>query len=238
MLAFVDESYQGVDESNTVFYTTHAAACLPRSRSREFSRELFNLKRAFWRIDEPTDKEIKGSLLLSVRSLEKPKNREFVSNIMALMRQMDFRVFASVQKGPLGTFKGRDKLQRPFQFFLERINRYTETTDDTAAAILIYDSIEDKANRVIAESVTNFRFRHGMGKDLASLLEFPAFGDSRTTPGLQIADLVAYCVNARWAGRRGRLEAIYQELAAMSENWTDPSGQTNYGIRYMDLTGA
>ena len=141
-----------------------------------------------------------------------------MDNILALLREMDFRLFAVIQKGPIGTFKSRRYLQRPFQFFLERINEYTRRTNPELLATLIYDSIEDKANRVISESVTNFLYRHGLGKEFEHVMDFPTFGDSKTTPGLQIADLVAYCVNSRFAGRRGRLERIYQQISKMTED--------------------
>ena len=237
MLSFIDESYQEV--SKGLFFTTYSAVCLARDGSRDFSRDLCNLKRIVWKIDDPTEKELKGSLLLTERALTMPKNREYVTQLLALMREHEAKAFAVVCKGPLATLKGHNQLPQAFQYLIERVNLYASEATPGAKAAMIFDSIEDKSNRNIAKAVTNFLYRHGFGKTLDHILDFPLFGDSLTTPGLQMADLVAYCVNSRYAGRRGYLEDVFVGLKGLTKDWHDRRGDgaTDFGIRFMDYTG-
>lgn len=208
-------------------------------RIADFSRDLCNLKRTFWKIDEPTEKKLKGSLLLSDRALTMPKNREFVEQVQALLRLHEVRVFAVVTKGPQGTLKSKNYLPQSFQFLIDRVNQHTSEVAPGSKAALIFDSIEDKTNRHIAISVTNFLYRHGFGKSLDHILDFPLFADSMTTPGLQIADLVAYCVNSRYMGRRGYLEDVFLRFKELTKDWHDRrgDGKTDYSIRFIDMTG-
>src|ERR1700722_4284701 len=118
MLSFIDESYQ---ESSVpgVWYTTYSAVCLARDSSRDFARDLCNLKRTFWKVDDPSEVELKGTLLLTSRALTMPKNREFVEQILALLRLHQVKVFATITKGNLATLKEKDFLPSSFQFLIE-----------------------------------------------------------------------------------------------------------------------
>lgn len=235
MLAFIDESYQRV-ETTDEYFTSYSAVCVRRESSRDLSRELFNLKRKFWKIADPTIKELKGSLLLTERALISPKNREFVSEIMALLRIHDARLFAVIHRGPLVALKNtRGHLHQPFQFLMERVNKYTADVASDASALMVYDSVEDKTNRAIATTITNFLYRASFGQSFENILDFVTFGDSTTTPGLQIADLVAYCANTRYMGRRGHLETIFQEMRNLTVNWKDARGpgKTDWGFKFI-----
>ncbi len=237
MFAFIDESYQESDNPG-VFYTTYSAVCLERDRSRDFSRDLCNLKRTFWKINDPTEKELKGGLLLTDRALTMPKNREFMEQILALLRMHDIKVFAIISKGPQATLQGKNFLPKSFQFLIERVNFHASDINPALKTALVFDSIEDKSNRGIAENFTNFLYRHRFGESLENILDFPLFGDSLTTPGLQVADLVAYCTNGRYMGRRGYLEEIFVKMKELSLDWFNRrgDGNTDYGIRFCDLT--
>lgn len=236
MFAFIDESYQEIERTG-VFFTSYSAVCLSRDGSRNFSRDLCNLKRVFWKIDDPTEKELKGSLLLTERALTMPKNREFMEQILSLLRLHAIRIFATTTKGPLGTLQSK-LLPQSFQFLIERINLYASETCPGGKAALVFDSIEDKSNKTVAQSVTNFLYRHPFGQSFDHVLDFPLFGDSVTTPGLQIADLTAYCINSRYFGRRGYLEDVFLQMRELTKDWENRRGEgtVDYGIRFIDLT--
>ncbi len=63
MLVFVDESEWPRPKDPSGFTVWGAIAIHP-SRSREFFREVYQLERKFWKVDEPYEFEIKGRLLL------------------------------------------------------------------------------------------------------------------------------------------------------------------------------
>lgn len=85
MLIFVDES-EWPKPSTAAGYTVWAAAALRPQLSKEFSREIFNLEKKFWRISEPHEFEIKGRMLLNKRALTSPKKLEFVEEVLSLCK--------------------------------------------------------------------------------------------------------------------------------------------------------
>jgi len=118
------------------------------------------------------------------------------------------------------------------QYLLQRINDFTALRAVDDLAIPVIDSVEDKANRSVSEAMSNFLFRHYFGQTFAHIVDFPTFGDSRTTPGLQLADFVAYCVNSHAAGRReAELVDAYNKLKGLTHNWTDGNRVTDWGFR-------
>jgi hypothetical protein len=62
-------------------------------------------------------------------------------------------------------------------------------------------------------------FRHYQGLQLVHVLPVPNFSDSVVTPGIQIADVLAYCVNeryAQYAHQGDHLENFFQEFRDLS----------------------
>ncbi len=99
MLVYVDESYREAKTPNCK--STFAAVCIHEDGYREFDTDIFKLKKHFWKIQNPADLELKGRLLLSERALELPKNREFVRQLLVLMREYTIVPFAVVQDGSI-----------------------------------------------------------------------------------------------------------------------------------------
>jgi hypothetical protein len=63
---------------------------------------------------------------------------------------------------------------------------------------------------------------HHWGQTSKNILPTPFFCDSVVSPGIQIADVLAYCVNQRYTGRRGYLEDIFQRFRELAYNHQDP----------------
>jgi hypothetical protein len=233
VFAFIDESYQKSGEG-TAYYTTYAAIMLAQSASRGFSRELFNLKKGSWPEKGVSVPELKGRVLLSERKLRRPDYRAFVDSILELIEKYRVVPFAVVSKGPMRPLKSsRMYFPRQLQFLLERVNNYTALVSQDDLAVPVIDNVEDKTNRTISEAMSNFLFRSAFGQTFWHISDFPTFGDSATTPGIQIADLVAYCVNAYYSGRAD-LDAMFQRLRRMTYNWSCGGQVTDWGFRYLD----
>ncbi|MCA1960010.1 MAG: hypothetical protein LDL33_04360, partial [Desulfomonile sp.] len=97
MLAFIDESYrsEGTDNPKTTF----GAIVVTRERYRDLDKGLFELKQHFFKIQRGFDLELKGRLLLNERKVIMPKNREFVRQVLSLLKEYDVVVLAVVQDG-------------------------------------------------------------------------------------------------------------------------------------------
>lgn len=225
MLVYVDESYQAAQVPNCK--STFAAACIPEERYRSFDTDFFNLKRHFWKhIREPSDLELKGRNLLSSGALELPKNRDLIRQLVILMKEYGIVPFAVVQEGSL-QLSSLSQVELPplYRAVLRRIDRLMVETRPKEQAILFFDGIDHQTNQKIAIAFNGYMFRHFRGSQLSNVLPVPNFSDSRVTPGIQIADVLAYCVNERYithAHQGEHLEEFFEQFRALSFNYENP----------------
>lgn len=223
MLVYVDESYKASDTPNCK--STFAAVCMREDRYRAFDTEFFKLKRYFFKITEPFQLELKGRLLLSQQKIDLPRNREFIRQVMALMREFEVVPFAVVQGGSfqLSALKP-DYLPTLYRAVLRRVDRYIQEKFPKYDGVLFFDGIDHGTNQKVAVAFNNYMFRHGAGLQLQHVVPVPNFSDSIVTPGIQLADVVAYCVNERYIsyGKPAHLEDFFQEFRNMSFTYQNP----------------
>ncbi len=236
MLVFIDESgFPRASDPN--LFCTLAAVALPAKKERDFCRELFNLKKRYWHVDNPHDFEIKGRLLLNVSGLRHPKKQNFVDEVMHLCKRYDIVVFATARERPLvEIMTGVDDqpLSLMYQFLLERINLYMLQNFPDRRGVLFFDSQNEKENRKTALRITNFLYR-GWGKEFEHIVPTPFFADSVVTAGIQVADLVAYCVNQRFMRRPGIMPyyRLVQSMQFISHIVQDGKEVQVRGIRFV-----
>jgi len=225
MLVYVDESYHASDVPNCK--STFAAVCIPQEPYRAFDTDFFKLKKHFWKhVQEPSDLELKGRNLLSEHALELPKNRDFIGQLITLMKEYHIVPFAVVQEGSMQLSSINQKeLPRLYRAVLGRVDRFLIETAPAQKAILFFDGIDHQTNQKIAVSFNAFMFRHFRGSQLLHLLPVPNFSDSVVTPGIQIADVLAYCVNERYTRhphQSDHLEAFFQQFRELSFTYENP----------------
>ena len=220
MLVFVDESYHPKD--NLVAKTTFCAVAIEESMYREFDMKLFDLKKHFWKIQEPCETEIKGRLLLSERAITLPKNRDFASQVITLCKEVRAVPFAVIQDGSFTLASDEYKLPNLYRGLMRRVNTFMEDKFPQGHATFFFDSIDHQSNRKIALCFNNYMYRHHWGQSYKNIVPTGFFCDSEVSPGIQVADLLAYCANQRYAGRRGYLEDLFQEFRKLSYNHQDP----------------
>lgn len=221
MLVYVDESYKEAKTPNAK--STFAGACLSMDRYREFDTDFFKLKKHFWKITAPYELELKGRLLLSERAIELPKNREFIRQLLALLKEYNVVPFAVVGDGLLSLKRIKDDhLPDIYRALLRRIDRFVSDKYPQDQAIIFFDGVDYASNEQLAISFNNYMFRHFAGMQYKHVLPVPNFSNSLVTPGIQIADVIAYCVNERYVGRRGHLEEFFQQFRELSYTPQDP----------------
>lgn len=228
MLVFIDESYKQANHSNPK--TTYGAVLIEKSQYREFDTKLFNLKKRFFKVEQPHDMELKGRLLLSEQAIEMPKNRSLVEQILYLCKETGVVPIAITQDGTITMTGKSDRLPDLYKGILWRINAYMNENHPDGVATLFFDDIERQSNLNIAINFTSFMYRHAWGRSYLNILPVPFFCNSLVSPGTQIADIVAYCVNERYTGRRGYLEDVFMELRNQTYNTVD-EGIDLWGIQ-------
>ena len=190
LFAFIDESgHPHPNDSNT--RPVLACVCIRADRLRSLNTELFLLKRDLLGKGQ-FSVEAKANQLLTRGTLRKcPDEREFVESFFDLVRNFPLVVFAIVMERPTSEPPtDRNFLPMPFRYILQRINRFTELDPDTDLASVMFDGNGSQFNQ-ISERFSNWLFRSRSGRSLTHLAESPFFVDSRFTPGIQVADMVA-----------------------------------------------
>lgn len=217
MLVFVDESYRKADEPNAK--STFSAFLVREQRYRELDAKLFELKRHFWKVENSYDLELKGRELLSKGAIELPKNREFVSQAVYLCKEVGAVLFAVVQHGTLTLASESNRLPGLYRALLKRVNTFMQEKFPEDRATFFFDGIDRQTNRKIAVSFNNFMHKHHSGKEYQNILPSPFFCDSEVSPGIQLADVISYCVNERYVGRRGYIEEFFLMFRELTYNY-------------------
>jgi len=220
VLVFIDESYRKAQEPNAK--STFGAVLIKEDRYRELDTKLFELKRIFWKVDNSYEFELKGRDLLSDRGIGLPKNREFVSQIVSLCKEVGAVLFAVVQDGTITLASESTRLPSLYRALLWRVNTFMQEKFPQDRGIFFFDGIDHQTNRKVAISFNNFMQRHHWGRAYQNVLPTPFFCDSEVSPGIQLADVLAYCVNERYVGRRGSLEEYFQLFRDLSFNYQNP----------------
>lgn len=230
MLIFVDESYRKAEEQNAK--STFSAVLIEEKRYRELDKKLFELKRVFWRVENAYDFELKGRELLNERAISLPKNREFTSQLIFPCKEVGSVVFAVVQHGTLTLASQSNRLPNLYRALLWRVNTFMQEKFPDDRATFFFDGIDHATNRKVAISFNNFMHRHHWGRAYQHVPPTPFFCDSEVSPGIQLADLLAYCVNERYVGRRGYLEEYFQRFRELAFNYQNPETNLNlWGIQ-------
>jgi len=230
VLVFVDESYRRAEEPNAK--STFSAVLIEEQRYRELDKKLFELKRVFWKVENSYDFELKGRELLSERAISLPKNREFTSQIIFLCKEVGSVVLAVVQPGSLTLASQSNRLPSLYRALLWRVNTFMQEKFPNDRATFFFDGIDHETNRKIAISFNYFMHRHHWGKAYQHVLPTPFFCDSEVSPGIKLADVLAYCVNERYLGRRGYLEEYFQRFRELAFNYQNPDSNLSlWGIQ-------
>ncbi|MFW6066294.1 MAG: DUF3800 domain-containing protein [Planctomycetota bacterium] len=226
MLVFIDESYQTKCEGG--IWIALAAVCVPREVSRDLAKELFKLKKRFWRVLSPDEIELKGSNLLNVRGIQSPRKRDFMQELLSLCKLYRLVPFAVAQQHPEGLELSRLRenglLPDLHKGILRRVNRLLAEKHPNRLAVLSFDERDRQTNRHISRAFRNFLFKSKEGQELDRIIETPLFYDSQITPAGEIADILAYLMCARYSGRRNDelLEGFFQSFRNLTYNPESP----------------
>jgi hypothetical protein len=213
MLIFVDESGQPNPRDPSP-YSVMAAIAIKEEKSRDFSREIFNLKKIFKGIDDPIDWEIHAVDLLSGRYVP-PTTREFMREVLALCRLFEVVTFASIMDRPTEAALTPDEnpnIHILHKYLMRRVDCYVHESFPEQRAIFLFDSRDKKSNERLARRFTAFLYKSKAGQEYQNILDTPFFVDSRMTPGIQIVDLFAYIINRRFQKKGAIFNEYYQEI--------------------------
>jgi len=234
MLFFIDESWQTTFDKRFKIGVLSAI----HLKSHDFnmcSSDIFNLKLKHLGYGS-VNTELKGNELLK-NYFFKLEKRGIRSNALNLVRDLlDYihgcriQFFASVvmsqQEIDLACGNA-NQLERPFFFLFERIDLFMKENYPGLMAKLIFDDRGVQSNERISKSVSNFFHKSKTGQAFDTIIKVPFFAISSENIGIQMADIGAYIVGARFTGDKRRIEFFkkIKELEFVSKLTVDVNGK-------------
>lgn len=193
MFAFIDESGLPHPKDSTR-RPVLLAACVNERSLRPFFGDIRRIK--LETIGNP-DWEIKASETVIAKTLFRNRTAKIncVDRLVESAVRFDVRVFAVIMEHPR-TLPSDSAPLLPihFRLLLDRINRHALRCRSRALAI--FDDRPDEA--VLAGRFYRTFSAESSVRPWGGIIEMPLFVDSRTTPGIQIADLLAGIVRKHY----------------------------------------
>jgi hypothetical protein len=183
------------------------------------SKEIFALKVKHLGF-KSSDIELKGKELLKnyLFKLEergiRSRGLNLVRDVLQYTKSCGVQFFASVvfAKEEIDlSCADANQLERPFFFLFERIDLFMKENHPGLMAKIIFDDRGVQLNKCISKSVSNFFHKSRTGQSFDTIIKVPFFAMSSENIGIQVADIGAYIIGARFSGDRRKIE-FFQEI--------------------------
>ena len=236
MLIFVDES-EWPHPKAPDGYTVWGAVAIHPSKSKNFVREIFNLEKKFWKVDEPYQFEMKGRELLNARAMTSPKKCEFCEEVISLCKLSGIKVFAiGLRNTNNEALKGLTEpiIYKAYSLLLERVEGMMTEEYQSESAIIALDSADEATDTKRAVAFGNYLYGTETGKKAVHVVETPFFVSSKATIGIQIADLVAYAMAQQYQ-HSPHFKIVYDRIRELE--WRSQITDIDYplrGFRFLD----
>ena len=134
--------------------------------------------------------EVKGSRLLNRRTFRRrPEIVAFVEEFFSSLLNLPVTVFAMIMERPDDPPDSKDMMLPPqFRFLMQRIQLFAEANDEMATILFDGDAGQFGG---LSYKFSAFLYRSEEGRASTNITDTPFFGDSKTSAGIQIADMVA-----------------------------------------------
>lgn len=213
MLFFIDESWQ-TTKNNKYKVGVLSAIQIKSHDFNDCSTQIYNLKLKHMGYKYGTN-EVKGKDLLKnyLFKLEEKgiesKLLNLTREILEYMRTSGVLLFASIvlsKKEVDLACADVNQLERPFFFLFERINLFMKENHPGLMAKLVFDDRGVQCNNNISKSVSNFFHKCRVGQSFDAIVRVPFFAISSENVGIQLADLGAHVLGARFTGDKKKSE--------------------------------
>ena len=191
MLTFIDES--GVPHPGDVSTRpVVVAVCVDEENSRHIGRSLYSMKRNLLDAQQ-TEAELKGKKLLKQKTQSSSKaSRLFAEDFFAALPKWDVTIFASIMRAPFSHQRlTGERLETRFRYLLQRVDLLA--AQQGVYATILFDG-HGEPFKELSRRFNGYLFRSQEGQSCAHIADTPAFVDSATSFGIQIADMCAYAI--------------------------------------------
>jgi hypothetical protein len=186
MLVFIDESgHPHPNDPNK--RPVVVAVCFSERDSRLISGRIHALKRDLLNSERI---ELKGVKLLNRRTYRVKRDYwGFLEEFYGSLLNLPIIVFAIIMEAPFNSGEKEDEfLPSRFRYLIQRIELLAESRGEMATIMFdgapnLYGGLGWKFN--------SFLYRHDEGRAHVHITDAPAFVDSETSAGIQVADMIA-----------------------------------------------
>ena len=189
MLVFIDES--GHPHPNDAHKRpVVVAVCIETEHSRLISGRIHSLKRDILNRERL---ELKGRNLLNRGTYQrKPDFAAFAEEFFRSITELPLTIFAVIMEAPFSEAEVDDNyLPNRFRFLVQRMQLLAESKQKMAT--ILFDGTPD-LYKGVGWKFNSFLYRSEEGRAYHRITDAPAFVDSVTSAGIQIADMVAYVI--------------------------------------------
>lgn len=227
---------------------------------RKLDREYRELKLKFFKSEIGTDRpeqfEMKGSELVRPSNKNSRRRHTFVRRALQLCLDHKATGFSVVfKKSPLKPTAKNSIYNMALQYSVERFSYFLDELSEGLNAqfaphnchgVIIADSRMRNLDLNVAISHLSFIFGHSMGRTFERVIEAPTFTFSQLSVGIQLTDIFASCIYARYYQRMcaktvpGALNYSHMQYADEYTNqlqWTANKARDGYfhrGYRIID----
>jgi len=245
MLIYFDESGSLHYKAKEPYYVL-AAVAIEECNQKDLSKALYNLKYRHNKVFKSIygqgidiqDIELKGRNLLTNTVLNKANKEHFdmLNDLFQLFQAYRITTFGVIADRPYEEISF-DYLSEPYIEIFMRINEFMEEFHSNSFAFCIFDEIHRKSDYVRAKNFERFIFRSKVGKCLTHIIDLISFVDSKTSSGVQLADITATTIYQQFT-KNPYIGPYYLILSGLQFRKTDPDeAHLSKGIRYLyDIT--
>lgn len=267
-LFYVDESgspsshAEPLREGQTPIFVL-AALAFHGNRWRDVDRAYLSLKSRFFSPEigsrRPEQYEVKGTNLVGPHNRGSRRRHAFVRQVMQLCIDNQAKGFAVIfKKNSLNPVSANSMYTMALQYLAERFNCFLEETaqgfspgfqNEETLGIIVADSRMNNLDLNVAISHLSFIFGNPIGQRCERLIEAPTFTFSQLSVGLQLTDIFASCIYARFYRRncRGLPGGVDYSHMAYVDRYVDAiefnservyNGRNVRGYRFIDFSAS
>ena len=186
MLAFIDESGHP-QPGDPTHRPVVVAVCFDERNARAISGQIHAIKRDVLQRERT---ELKARNIINRNTYRRRgEARAFAEDFFAALRNLDITVFGIIMEAPFAPQQKDNLLENRFRFLLQRIELLAEERDTMANILFDGDSGQLKG---LSARFSSYLYRSAEGRGNIRIADTPAFVDSESSVGIQIADMCAY----------------------------------------------
>ncbi len=186
MLVFIDESGHP-HPNDAASRPVVAAVCISDRDSRKISGRIHVLKRDILGFERM---ELKGRNLINRPTFRrKPEFNQFLEEFFSALLNLPITIFAVIMESPFSIpSANEDRLPNRYRYLVQRVELLAEQQDEMAT--IMFDGQPNLFGGV-GWQFNGFLYRSDEGRACTHITDAPSFVDSKTSTGIQIADLAA-----------------------------------------------